>query len=337
MSVRQSPLLSVVITSYATERLKDIYELLDSIKAQAYPNMETIFVAERSRAVFDKVKIYAEKNSIPNITVVFNNSEPGASAARNLGIKEARGEIIAFVDDDALLFPDWAAELVKSYRDDSIVGVTGPALPMWEEPSMSWFPRQLYWIYGCTGYTNWNEERETGHAPTVNASYRRESLCNIGGFSTALGLRRAAWGDILVKWKEIGGEDGYLSMQIRRVTGKKILFNPKVKVMHKVHRNKFNLRAIAQRSWAVGRERCMFSSTFSTKERKALYSEFVLLREIFTRLFPDILRSFFSHPIIAWRKLEVTIVTLFYVALGYSLYFISSPFNRRKLTIDGSA
>ena len=46
MSLNQSQvLLSIVITSYTTERFKDIYELLDSIKVRTYPNIEVIFVA----------------------------------------------------------------------------------------------------------------------------------------------------------------------------------------------------------------------------------------------------------------------------------------------------
>ena len=88
MTMKQSPLLSLVITSYTEERLKDVYELLDSIKAQTYSNMETVFVAERSRELFQKIKTYAEEKAIPNVKVIFNDDEPGASAARNLGIKD---------------------------------------------------------------------------------------------------------------------------------------------------------------------------------------------------------------------------------------------------------
>ena len=81
------------------DRLEDILELLDSVKAQAYPNLETIFVAECSKELFDRVKVYGEKQDIPNLKVVFNDGEQGASAARNLGIKHARGNIVAFIDD----------------------------------------------------------------------------------------------------------------------------------------------------------------------------------------------------------------------------------------------
>ena len=46
-------LLISIITSYDMDRLRDIFELVDSIKAQTYPNTETIFVTERSKELFD--------------------------------------------------------------------------------------------------------------------------------------------------------------------------------------------------------------------------------------------------------------------------------------------
>ena len=81
-----SPLLSIIITAYTTERLADIYELLKSIKSQTYANTETIFVVERSKQLLERISSYATENNIPNLKVLFNDGEPGLSAARNVGI-----------------------------------------------------------------------------------------------------------------------------------------------------------------------------------------------------------------------------------------------------------
>ncbi|MCL0036315.1 glycosyltransferase family 2 protein [Dehalococcoidia bacterium] len=53
--------MSIIITSYTTERLGDIYELLNSIKAQSYPDIETIFIAEHSKELYERVKEYGEE------------------------------------------------------------------------------------------------------------------------------------------------------------------------------------------------------------------------------------------------------------------------------------
>ena len=120
--MKDNPLLSVVVTSYTTDRLADIYELLDSVAGQDYVNMETVFVAERSLELMERVREYADYRAIPNVQVVFNDGAPGLSAARNVGIGQAKGDIIAFVDDDVVLFPDWAQEMVKAYVDESVIG-----------------------------------------------------------------------------------------------------------------------------------------------------------------------------------------------------------------------
>ena len=93
----EQPLLSIIITSYTMERMRDISELLESVKKQAYPRIETIFVAERSKELCEGVKACAREKDLPDVVVVFNDGESGLSAARNLGIKHARGDIIAFV------------------------------------------------------------------------------------------------------------------------------------------------------------------------------------------------------------------------------------------------
>ena len=169
-----SPLLSIIITAYTTERLADIYELLKSIKSQTYANTETIFVVERSKQLLERVRSYASEYNIPNLKVLFNDGEPGLSAARNVGIKAANGDIIAFVDDDVLLYPDWAEKMASAHRDDSIIGVTGPAIPLWEDPSMAWFPQEFYWIISCTAWDPEDCVKEVRNAWGMNISGEKQ-------------------------------------------------------------------------------------------------------------------------------------------------------------------
>ena len=125
-------LLSISTTCYTTERLKDIIDLLDSIERQTYNNIEIIIVVEKSEELLDLVKKYVLENIHRPSRVIFNDGEKGLSAARNLGYKNAKGTIVAFIDDDATLFPDWATETMKTYSNTSIIGITGPILPFWQ-------------------------------------------------------------------------------------------------------------------------------------------------------------------------------------------------------------
>jgi len=106
--------ISIVVTSYTRERLKDIVELLESIRAQTCHDVETVFVAERSPELADDIRSYTADKGYPHMRVLYNQGQWGVSSARNLAIKHVKADIIAFIDDDAILFPDWVEETVKT-------------------------------------------------------------------------------------------------------------------------------------------------------------------------------------------------------------------------------
>ena len=317
--------VSIIVTSYTTEQLKDIMELLESIKAQTYPDIEMIFVAERSRELYELVK--AQEQNMPNMKVIFNDDEPGLSASRNLGIREAKGDIIAFVDDDALLYPQWAEETVKGYaKDDSIIGLTGPILPLWQDRSMAWFPREFYWIFSCT-YYDWTEPREVRNGYGTNISFRREAFISwvfTDTFGRTLGFHKAG------KRGPVGDETEF-SINLRMKTGKVIIYNPNVKVWHRVYKYRATSIFIARRAYWEGYTKAMFKKLYG-KEEKVLTVEYELLRRIFLKLFPDILRGFFTNPVTAWRRFSVTVVVLLAVASGYIFCLFKEPPNKRTLS-----
>lgn len=329
----EQPLLSIIITSYTTERLEDIFELLDSIVVQTFPNIETIFVAERSQELYNRVKTYAQEKAIPNMMVVFNDDEPGLSAARNLGIKQAKGDIIAFIDDDALPFPNWAEEMVKTYEDKSVIGATGPALPLWEDERMDWFPSELDWILGCSSFSGITERREVRNVWGMNMSFKKEAFASSGLFLIHLGAKGGGESGK----HELVGEETEFSIRVRRKTGKRILYTPSIRVQHKVYKYKVTPMFIAGRAYWEGYTKAMFNRVYQDENsgEKLLSVEYQLLKRIFIRLLPNILKTFFTNPIIAWRKLRATVIALFFVALGYFSYLFQSILGRRNTVIHG--
>ena len=303
-STQQTKLaLSIVITSYTTERLKDIYELFDSIKNQTillqpqalspqskvlspespdtghrtsdigHP-LEVIFVAERSRELYEKVKEYGERVLGPRFQVIglnidsehrtwnvehgtFVDGEPGLSAARNLGVMNAKGDMVGFVDDDVVLFPDWAEEMVKTYEDDSAIGVTGPAFPLWEDQSMSWLPEEFYWIISCSAFTGWNGLRPVRSAWGNNMSFRKEAFnyCRFSqDFGQTMGEQEA--------WKAGPVDDAEFSINLRLKTRKSILFNPRVRVKHKVYTYRLSQKFIRGQCYWQGYSKALLRKTY---------------------------------------------------------------------------
>jgi glucosyl-dolichyl phosphate glucuronosyltransferase len=327
----EQPLLSIIVTSYSAEREKDLYELVDSIVAQTYPKIESLFVIERSRGLEENVKNYANNKAIHNLRVLFNDGKPGLSAARNLGIGEAKGDIIAFVDDDAVLFPEWAEEMVNAYDADRIIGVTGPALPLWEDEKMSWFPEEFYWIVSCTAWADWTEKTKVRNGWGMNMSFRQKAFEKAGLFSESFGLHNSR----RTKWFDPPSEDVDISLRIRAKTGGNIIFNPRAKVWHRVYAYRVKQKFITQRSYSVGFQRRMLKKLYHeiNGDTELLNQEYRLLNRIISKLLPSIIKNFFTNPILAWNRLRVTVTALCFVGLGYYTSFL---FVRKyKTTVSG--
>jgi glycosyltransferase involved in cell wall biosynthesis len=94
-----SPLVSAVVATY--NRVDLVAQTLDSILAQSYPNLEVIVVDDGSTDGTGEMipERYGDR------VRYFHQDNAGPSAARNRGIEQARGEYIAFLDDDDLWLP----------------------------------------------------------------------------------------------------------------------------------------------------------------------------------------------------------------------------------------
>src|ERR1035441_5185580 len=68
----------------------------------------------------------------------FYDAMPGLLSGRHRGAKEAQGEILAYLDDDALLAPTWLKALKYAFRDPRVGLVGGPSLPFYEVSPPSW-------------------------------------------------------------------------------------------------------------------------------------------------------------------------------------------------------
>lgn len=330
--MNEEPLISVIITSYSMERLRDVLELLDSIKGQTYSNIETIFVAERDVELSARVNSYVKEKAIPNVKVIFNDGEPGACAARNLGILEAKGNIVSFIDDDAVAFPEWAEEMVKAYQDDSVVGVTGPAFPLWEDESMSWFPEEFYWILSCSAWFSSNDTRDVRNVWLENASFRKEVFELAGYLDTRLGPQDGSGEFKQREFNEgIVSEEVELSLRIKRRTGKRIIFNPKVKVRHRVYKDRLEWSYIRQWAYWMGLSKYKLKKLYPKTDdgKDSLGEERRLLKRIFFRLLPNIIKDFFKDPFTACRKFAVTATVLLFVASGYYAHLLPGPFRRQ--------
>lgn len=139
------PRISVVICAYTEERWEQILAAVDSIRGQSLASEEIIVVVDHNEDL--RARLAA---ALPDVTVVGNREVPGLSGAGNTGVTQTRGDVVAFLDDDAIAEHDWLKFFADSYTDPAVAGVGGLVLPRWETRRPAWFAEEFDWVVGCS-------------------------------------------------------------------------------------------------------------------------------------------------------------------------------------------
>src|SRR5215213_5402385 len=125
---------SIVITCFPARRWSPLAAAVDSAIGQTLSPQEVIVVVDGNDELLSRVE-----QRWPQITVMANRFDRGASGARNTGAFAARSPVVAFLDDDTKADPKWLELLVQCFEDDSVVGVGGGVSPAWADCRAAWF------------------------------------------------------------------------------------------------------------------------------------------------------------------------------------------------------
>ncbi|MCG2809081.1 MAG: glycosyltransferase family 2 protein, partial [Candidatus Portnoybacteria bacterium] len=126
--MRNYPKVSVNVLTH--NAIKYISNCLESILKSNYPNYEIIVVDNNSKD--GTPELIARK--FPQVKLVLSEKNLGCSGGHNLGIKQAKGDIFFFLDDDTIIHPDLIRVLVEELESSPQIGVTGPKIYSMNEP-----------------------------------------------------------------------------------------------------------------------------------------------------------------------------------------------------------
>lgn len=189
------PFISVIVCTYNGSRA--IRECLEGIESLDYDNHEVIVVNDGSR---DTTAQIVDEFDVRHIRI----QNTGLSNARNVGLEAARGEIVAFIDDDAFPDPQWLSYLALSFLNTPHVGMGGPNLAPAGDGSVA------DCVANSPGGPSHVLHTDTlaEHLPGCNMAFRTKAIREIGGFDTRF---RIAGDDVDLCWRllERGGTLGF--------------------------------------------------------------------------------------------------------------------------------
>jgi GT2 family glycosyltransferase len=208
--------ISVVIVTH--NRNRDCTETVESLLKQTVLPAEIIVVDDGSSSPF----VYEH----PKLKVIRTNSEMGLSLSRNVGIQASNGNVVAFIDDDAIAHEDWIEGIFNSIKNADIVG--GPVDPLYLSTHPQWTNNPA---------SNCVTGRSENYIVGCNMAMRREVFEKTGSFSASLGRNRGK----LLSW-----EEGDLFLRAQKC-GMKIEFTKLMKVSHKVLPYRLTFRYLLNR------------------------------------------------------------------------------------------
>jgi len=271
---------SIIISAYTLERLPDLQDAIDALEPQLKGRAEILLIVEDEKPLVEGLKIEFSNRPV-NILV---SSRRGVTAARNLGIEKSTGDIIIFLDDDAVPSDTWLTEILAPYSNPKNMGVGGNIYPSWKVGSRpEWFPTELDWLIGSFYGGHPKRRAYVRNIIGANMSFRREVFDVVGGFSTSIGA---------IGKKRIAGDDSEFCMRLRKAYGPNhILFIPEARVEHRVPPERQTIKHSLKRAYIEGVSKAVIARMFEGKTTQNLDTEFNHLIYLATKGIPGKLKK----------------------------------------------
>ncbi|MEJ2662373.1 MAG: mycofactocin biosynthesis glycosyltransferase MftF, partial [Desulfobacteraceae bacterium] len=212
--LKECPQVSIIIP--VRNREKDLVQCLRSLVSLRYPTqrMEIIVVDDAS---YDGSLQAATQFPVKTIAI---KTHKQASYCRNFAGRQARGEILAFIDSDCVADPLWLKELIPGFRDPAVGAVGGMVDSYFENRALDRYEKVKSSLQVSTWHKRSSKRERSFYVPSCNLLIRRHLFLELGGFREDLHV----------------GEDVDLCWRLQD-KGLAIEYKPVGKVYHK-HRNR---------------------------------------------------------------------------------------------------
>lgn len=234
--------ISVVICTYDEVRWEYLLASIELVQNQSVPPSEIIVVVDHNQALLKRVCAH-----LTDIVPIENTAQQGLSGARNSGISTAKGEVIVFLDDDAIAATNWLERLTTGYEDPNIIGIGGSLEPIWLSEKPRWFPEEFNWVVGCSYLGMPQTTASMRNLIGANMSFRREAFGETNGFYVGR------------------GEDSEFCIRVRnRWPKKELIYEPNARVFHNVTKERSSWKYFLRRCYLEGCSKAILTRRVGT-------------------------------------------------------------------------
>ncbi|GGN88026.1 glucosyl-dolichyl phosphate glucuronosyltransferase [Haloarcula pellucida] len=222
--------VSVVLCTHTMERYDDCRAAAESVLDQSYDSVELVLVSDGDEDVYEQYE--AAFGDRDDVLTYCNDENVGLLESRNNGAEIATGDVVAFLDDDAVADAEWVEKLVAAYEaDDDRLAVGGRMVPAWVAGKPSFLPEEFYWLVGVTnrGFGPDGDPDEAGEVRNTfgsNISFRRDVFLELGGFEDDIGGRQGE--------KNLQGGETELCARLQSEYDTGVYYVPDALVAHKI-------------------------------------------------------------------------------------------------------
>lgn len=280
-------LITVIICTFnRAEILDETLKSWLSVEATC-PDVELLVVDNNSTDYTQQV-VNAFHPQCPNLMRCVFEPAPGLSNARNRGIKEAHGQIVAFVDDDVCFEPNWLVEILKAFSDNPEIScVGGKSIPKFEAPVPAWMTEDLYDFYGSTRSGDHDKIMQFPEHPFgLNMAFRKEVFEQVGDFNITLGR---------IKNSLLSNEELDFFYRVNKA-GLKVFYASKALLYHRIPTDRMDKNWILSRRYWQGISDVVYWQTTYPRNRLILSLKTLLIskkiiilygRKITNKMFPS--------------------------------------------------
>jgi len=276
-------------------------EAAQSVLNQSYDDVELVVVVDGTREVYDRV--VENYGNYEDVVVYCNEENVGLLESRNTGAELASGDIVAFIDDDAVADEKWVAELVDSYERHDALAAGGKMTPKWVAGKPDFLPEEFYWLVGVTHRGFADGEGKVRNTFGSNISFRADIFHDLGGFDPKIGGRKGE--------KNLQGGETELCARMRAEYNDGVWYNPEAEVEHKVFDYRTDPLWLVDRAFWQGYSK----HTMETTLPEVGDEEIDFLNNILTEATPTHVREIVQQPSFA-GILQIVMLYVYTVFVG---------------------